>query len=84
MREAKVRPNKFERRHYIEVAKVLHDTKPADPRSAMHMLWNRVCLKFSETFKAENPRFSASRFLEACNEGIKPAEPKEPVLQAAE
>jgi hypothetical protein len=59
--------NKFERRHYEAIAKVLADNRPLDMHAPECAIWSNIMEGFVREFRQDNPRFKVSRFLIACD-----------------
>lgn len=58
--------NKFGKRHYTEVARIMLAHKPISHSTALHMLWEGIVDNMVEYFQSDNPRFSQRRFKDAC------------------
>ena len=64
--------SRYSKRHYEDMAAMIRDLRPdmgfdlytRGERAAYDAIANRLI----ELFKADNPRFDADRFEEACNE----------------
>jgi hypothetical protein len=68
--------SKFAKRHYEVIADVMRDTAlmldeedMSTPYPNGPFVWNVVLENMVEAFKCDNPRFSESRFEEACKKG---------------
>lgn len=75
--------NKFGKRHYLDLARIMHAHEPSDPSSAQYMLWDVLVEDMCDFFQKENPRFRSLAFKAACKGvGVRFYNTKETVPQA--
>ena len=58
------------RKHYTEIARALHATRPADDRSDNYNVWWESVRAIADVCESDNSRFNRDRFISACEHGV--------------
>jgi hypothetical protein len=58
----------FTSKHFCELAKTMHATKPEEPLA--YWQWKLTLRELARLFARHNPRFDADRFMRACGEPV--------------